>query len=153
MKPPDVPFVLVPPIVSKPMRLILIGWIFGGVTILIGQVVGFEVSPALNAGPEFVELAFAAMLVTGSLLINLSTLRWKNKSTSWKLEVFAWPLLISAWLIYVTTALLLPHPVVFPTILGIGYTAASAFRLSEVLRSIKLTRRHVEAMQKDGWGQ
>jgi hypothetical protein len=138
------------------MRLILTGWLTGGIMIMLGEwftfdeVLGIEISPTLNAGPAFIEWLFSIMLVVGSVLILLSTMRWRNKSTSWKFELFAWPLLISSWLIYVITGLLLPHPVIFPVILAVGYVAASTFRLTEVLRSIKVTRKHVEIMKSGG---
>lgn len=136
------------PSVSRPMLLIVMGWFIGGLTILVGLMLGFHVSPAMNAGPNYVEAGFAIMLMAGSSAISFSGLKWKNKSANWMLELFGWPVLLFAWLIYVTTAMLLPNPVVFPTILGVFYFAASAYRLTEVLHSIKVTTRQVAAKQK-----
>jgi len=149
--PTDPPFLLIPPVISKPMRLLMMACSINGAAVLLGLVFHITVSPALKAGPDYVEAMFGLMMMAGGAMLQLSTLNWRQQSTTWKLELFGWPILGAAWALYVVISLLLPAPLIFPVIVGAGFISASAYRLSEVLRSIRVGRKQVARM-KNGEG-
>jgi len=145
----DPPFLLIPPVISKPMRLLMMACSLNGAAVLLGLTFHITVSPALKAGPDYVEAMFGLMMMLGGAVVQMSTLSWQQQSTTWKLELFGWPILAAAWALYIVISLLLPAPLIFPVIVGLGFVSAALFRLSEVLRSIRVGRRQVAKM-KDG---
>lgn len=136
---------------SRPALVVVSGWFLAGLTLIadaIADHLGYyiEVNPALRAADLTLRVVLGIMLTLGAVMVGLSTLRWKNKSTAWRLEVGAYPVLIAGWGLYFTSVLLTDGFHLFPMAIGFTFGLACCVRLLEVLAVIRRTRRNVDAL-------
>lgn len=140
-------------VLSKPFRLIILGWAAGGFELLMGAIFNqyIDVDPAFKQGP-FAGGILGALMLVGAALASLSTLDWKNDSTGWELELASYPLLIPAWMMYTIIVFVSTPTAMFPETIGISALAACGWRLSEVRHNIQRTRRNVEMFNQHAAG-
>lgn len=133
-------------VISKPSRIILIGWFTGGLTFIIGAIYpNIDVNPAIAQAP-LTETVLGILLMVGSGLLSLTALPWSNESTSWRLELVALPILVTAWLMYLLLVFLATPASLFPLCLGLAFTASCSMRFYEVNKIIAKTRKNVKLM-------
>lgn len=130
---------------SRPVLLIVMGWLLGGITLVLGTVFPIDVNPAINVNST--EWVLGMMLVFGASCISLSALRWKRESTAWQLELVGFPILAAAWMLYTALVLITSWTSLFPLCLGLAFAAASVQRFLEVKGHIRRARRNVSAFE------
>lgn len=139
---------------SRPVLLIVMGWLLAGLTLMLEYVFPIDVNPALAVVTA--EWVLGIMMFSGGLAVNLSALHhWKNDSTSWRLELIGWPVLGASWLLYTALILYSNWTALFPICLGLAFAAASVQRYLEVKKYIKARRNlsAFEAQQREGGGR
>lgn len=140
-------FELIPPVVSRPVRILLLGWAALGVVTIIFNLLGLAASGTLSSGPEYYELTFSILLLIGAIALSLSSIPWPRQTTNWKLEVLGWPPAIAAWLFFCTAAITDPTPAPYPIVFGVSFLGFSIYRLIEVLLFMKVSRWRWESVQ------
>lgn len=140
-------FDLIPPVISRPVRMLMLSWFAFGLSTLYGFLFDFKVSDVFVATPDYFELGYALLLMIGSTTLSVSTLRWPRLTTTWKLEVLGWPPAIAAWVLYLVAATTATPPTLFPLILAYGSLGFGIYRLIELSIYMRVGRVRWEAMQ------
>ena len=140
-------FQLIPPVVSKPVRMLMLTWASIGLVTILYQLLGGVASSTLSSGPNHFEVIFSFLLIFGSTSINISTLSWPRQTTTWKLEVLGWPPAIAAWVLFLVAAITDSTPAPYPIIFGFGFITFSIYRLIELLLCMRVSRGQWEAIQ------
>lgn len=142
----DMPSYVSNKVISRPARILMIGWFIAGFTFVVGGVFPrIDVNPEIAQAP-LTEAILGVLLMIGASLMSCSTLNWRNDSTAWQLELVALPILMASWAMYVTLILFSDADSLFPLSIGIAFIGYCAMRLYEVNKFIRLTRKHVEEM-------
>lgn len=126
--------------------LILVSsWFLAGAIAFAGQLSRTDLG--FLPRDRFIEIALGAMLMAGSAMVIVSTLRWVYESSSWRLEFVGWPLLVAAWILFTFDAGL-HQSGTFHVILGIAAASASARRFWEVVQLSRETRRNMKKLSR-----
>ena len=133
---------------SKPARVVILGWFFAGFSMVAGYAFpDLDVNPSIVQSQEM-EIILGFLLMTGSILASLSTIYWKNESTSWRLELVSLPILVGAWLMYVLLVMFTSLERLFPISIGLSFAIACIMRFYEVNKKIDKTRHNVEILKR-----
>lgn len=133
------PCQLIPPVISRPFRFIVLGWMLVGAFSALGPFVG---STTLDGGIHYYELAVGVLMMVGAATLSFSTLDWKQQTTTWKLELIGWPPSAAAWLLFAAVA---ASPTAF--VFSVSFFLASVFRLIEVMLFMRVNRGQWEDMK------
>ena len=131
-------------------RVVLIGWMFAGISLLAEPFLRVSVNPALEASVTWVKLMISLGISLGAALLLLSRLKWSLTSTSWRLEIVGLPLLTIGWVFYTATIIVYDNWSLFPIALGISFTIACIQRFFELLHQADNTRKNVEHLPEVG---
>ena len=126
------------------VRIVLIGWMFAGISLLLEPILFITVNPALEGSVNWVKLMISFGITIGSSLLLLSRFKWPHISTSWRIEIVGLPLLVVGWSFYTVTIIVYDVWALFPISLGVAFTLACIDRFFELLQQAALTRKNVE---------
>ena len=126
------------------VRIVLIGWMLAGLSLLLEPVLFVSVNPALNNSVCWVKIMISFGITIGSSLLLLSRFKWPHISTSWRIEIVGLHLLVVGWSFYTVAIIVYDGWALFPIFLGLAFTLACIERFFELLQQAALTRKNVE---------
>lgn len=147
LKPPVLASSVINNRISSTVGCVLYGWLLGGLLLIVLTLLGISWNPTLVNSPHWVNPIIGVLLVSGSFLVLLSGIKWKNISTAWKLELTGLPLLIAAWGLHATVIIYVEDGAVFLIVLSIAYIAAVLSRFHKLKVEQLEIRKAVESYE------